>query len=100
MTLPPKASPEPRSAHIRPSRSATAGPGSQAYAAPLMAPTEVPTITSGVTPCSANDCNMPTSAAPSIPPPPNTKAVLVIEAHLDVLKSLVLLGFCLVGVGP
>ena len=45
-----------------------------ALAAPLIAPTEVPHTRSGRTPASSNARTMPTSAAPSTPPPPSTNA--------------------------
>ena len=51
------------------------GLGSAASSAPFMAPIEVPRIRSGVIPCSSRAASMPTSAAPSTPPPPRTKAV-------------------------
>lgn len=49
--------------------------GSEAKNAPLRAPTDVPTIRSGVTPYSDSACNMPTWAAPRLAPPPMTKAI-------------------------
>ena len=50
-------------------------PGRRRPAAPLSAPTEVPRIRSGRTRASNRARSMPTSTAPSRPPPPRTKAV-------------------------
>src|SRR5487761_1436887 len=61
-----------------PSRSA-APAGSAATNAPLIAPTEVPTTTSGTMPASARARSMPTSCAPSTPPPPSTNAVFTCQ---------------------
>jgi hypothetical protein len=58
------------------SRSA-APDGSAAMNAPLMAPTEVPTTRSGWMPASESALSMPTSCAPSSPPPPSTNAVVM-----------------------
>ena len=54
-----------------------AAPASESAAtnAPLMAPTDVPTIRSGLTPASDSARSMPTSCAPRMPPPPSTNAV-------------------------
>jgi hypothetical protein len=54
---------------------AAAPSGSAATHTPLMAPTEVPTTTSGWMPASASARSIPTSKAPSTPPPPSTNAV-------------------------
>jgi len=62
--------------HIQVSRAAAAG-GSAAMNAPLMAPTEVPTTRSGWMPASVSALSMPTSCAPSNPPPPSTNAVVM-----------------------
>jgi hypothetical protein len=62
--------------HIRASRPA-APAGSAATNAPLIAPIEVPTTRSGRTPASESARSMPTSCAPSSPPPPSTKAVVI-----------------------
>ena len=62
--------------HRSVSRSITAGDGSRATIAPLRAPTEVPSTRSGVMPRSNRACSMPTSTAPSTPPPPSTNAVV------------------------
>src|SRR5580693_1222084 len=67
----PRDSPRHRSA----SRSA-AWSGSAATNAPLTAPMEVPTTMSGRTPASDSARSMPTSCAPSSPPPPSTNAVV------------------------
>src|SRR5262249_17265436 len=42
--------------------------------APLIAPTLVPTTRSGTSPCSSSARSIPTSPAPSCPPPPSTNA--------------------------
>ncbi len=65
--------------HIRASRMA-APSGSAATNAPLSAPMEVPTTRSGRMPASASARSMPTSWAPSRPPPPSTNAVVIDEA--------------------
>src|SRR5689334_13619854 len=49
--------------------------GSLATTSPLTAPTEVPSTRSGVIPRSRSARSMPTSTAPSNPPPPRTTAV-------------------------
>src|SRR4051812_34076987 len=61
--------------HRSSSRSTTPGVGSLATTRPLRAPTEVPRIRSGATSYSKSARTMPTSTAPSRPPPPSTKAV-------------------------
>src|SRR3954452_4165856 len=63
------------SSHTRRNRATALGVGSAATSAPLMAPTDVPTIRSGLIPLSKSARSIPTSAAPSTPPPPRTKAV-------------------------
>ncbi len=72
---PPNASAATPSRHTAAS-SGTASPGSRwaATNTPLSAPTEVPSTRSGRTPASARAWSMPTSWAPSTPPPPSTKA--------------------------
>ena len=65
------------SCHRSVSRSITAGVGSRATIAPFNAPTLVPSTRSGVTSTSNNARNIPTSAAPSTPPPPSTNAVVM-----------------------
>ena len=60
--------------HSSVSRSTPASVGSAAKNAPLIAPTEVPRMTSGWTPLSARARSMPTSWAPRTPPPPRTNA--------------------------
>src|SRR5918994_5474850 len=72
---PPNASAATPSRHTAAS-SGTAAPGSRwaATNTPLSAPTEVPSTRSGRTPASARAWSMPTSWAPSTPPPPSTKA--------------------------
>ena len=60
------------------SRSMTAGDGSRATSAPLRAPTDVPSTRSGSMPRSNSACSIPTSAAPSTPPPPSTNAVVTV----------------------
>jgi len=62
--------------HFSPSRAA-APAGSAAMKAPLIAPTEVPTTRSGRMPASDSARSMPTSCAPSRPPPPSTNAVVM-----------------------
>jgi hypothetical protein len=62
--------------HIRLSRSA-APSGSAATSTPFSAPIEVPTTRSGLTPASASARSIPTSCAPSSPPPPRTNAVVM-----------------------
>src|SRR5215472_14757626 len=57
-----------------PASHAAAPAGSAATNAPLIAPTEVPTTTSGTMPASDRARSMPTSWAPSTPPPPSTNA--------------------------
>src|SRR5687767_6160799 len=54
----------------------TARLGSRATIAPFSAPTLVPSTRSGVMSRSNSACSMPTSTAPSTPPPPSTNAVL------------------------
>src|SRR3954453_12504278 len=66
---------EARSSHTSRNLSTALGDGSAATNAPLIAPTDVPTITSGRTWRSNRACSIPTSAAPSTPPPPRTNAV-------------------------
>src|SRR3954470_23868571 len=63
------------SSHTRRNRATALGVGSAATSAPLMAPTDVPTIRSGLIPLSKSARSIPTSAAPSTPPPPRPKAV-------------------------
>ena len=58
-----------------PNDSTCSSVGSAAITAPLIAPTELPNTRSGLTPASSRAPNIPTSAAPSIPPPPRTNAV-------------------------
>src|SRR6266511_211491 len=73
---PRNASPAAPSRHTRASRgTAAAGSGSAATNTPVTAPTEVPRIRSGRMPASASAWSMPTSCAPSTPPPPSTKAI-------------------------
>ena len=74
---PPKTSPPDSPPHSRPSRATPAGVGSAANAAPLTAPTDVPTTRSGRTPASTRARSIPTSTAPSTPPPPSTNAVVM-----------------------
>ncbi len=62
--------------HSSPSRFAEPA-GSAATNAPLIAPIEVPTTRSGLIPASASARSMPTSLAPSKPPPPSTNAVVI-----------------------
>ncbi len=62
------------SAHVSASRWTIATVGSLATAAPLIAPTDVPTTRSGTIPRSISARSIPTSLAPSCPPPPSTKA--------------------------
>ena len=65
-----------REAPCQSSLSRSAEPaGSAATNAPLIAPTEVPTTTSGLIPASVSAHSMPTSCAPITPPPPSTNAV-------------------------
>jgi hypothetical protein len=72
---PPNASAAAPSRHTAAS-SGTAAPGSRwaATNTPFSAPTEVPSTRSGRTPASASAWSIPTSWAPSTPPPPSTKA--------------------------
>ena len=69
--------------------------GRAATHAPLNAPTDVPTIMSGVTPASNKLRSIPACTAPRLPPPESTNAVTMIvrlwtsgEAHVDVLSIL------------
>ena len=71
-----------RVAQVVVSRSTVAGDGSAANAAPLSAPTDVPTTRSGRTPCSRRARSIPTSAAPMCPPPPSTNAIIELTTHL------------------
>lgn len=61
-------------AQSRTSRSVTASDGSAATSAPFTAPIEVPSTMSGWMPARNSARNMPTSTAPSTPPPPSTNA--------------------------
>ena len=67
------------SLHVVSSFSTDATDGLRATAAPCKAPTEVPTMRSGRTPCFMSACSIPTSAAPRCPPPPRTNAMLTRE---------------------
>src|SRR3954469_23109287 len=58
----------------------TADEGSRATIAPLSAPTDVPRTRSGVMSFSNNAWSIPTSTAPSTPPPPSTNAVVTAPA--------------------
>jgi hypothetical protein len=73
-TDPPKMCREANSSHTARNWSTALGAGSAATSAPLIAPTDVPTIRSGRTWSSNKACSIPTSAAPSTPPPPRTNA--------------------------
>ena len=53
--------------------------GSAATNAPFTAPIDVPTTNSARTPASASARSIPTSCAPSSPPPPSTKAVVTLR---------------------
>ena len=57
------------------------GDGSRATMAPFRAPTDVPSTRSGVMPRSNRACSMPTSTAPSTPPPPSTNAVVTADGR-------------------
>src|SRR6266568_9057909 len=72
--------------HSSPSRSAEPS-GSAATNAPLMGPIEVPTTRSGLIPASESALSMPTSCAPSSPPPPSTNAVLTRTPSLSCLDA-------------
>ena len=65
------------SCHSSVSRSITAGVGSRATIAPFSAPTLVPSTRSGAISTSNSARSIPTSAAPSTPPPPSTNAVVM-----------------------
>ena len=65
----------PRSPTARPAARSRRAPGSAATRAPLSAPTDVPSTRSGRTPASKRARSIPTSTAPSRPPPPRTNAV-------------------------
>src|SRR5689334_15373870 len=65
------------------SRSMTASVGSRATIAPLRAPTDVPRTRSGWMSRSNSARSMPTSAAPSTPPPPSTNAVVTRSGPFD-----------------
>src|SRR5512139_3404234 len=71
-TSPPAATPS----HSSVIRSITDSSGSRATSAPLRAPTLVPSTRSGRTSRSSRARSMPTSTAPSTPPPPSTNAVV------------------------
>ena len=62
--------------HNSVSRSTEAVLGSDASTAPLTAPIDVPKIKSGMMRASSSARSMPTSLAPSTPPPPRTKATV------------------------
>ena len=75
-TEPSKASEDSISVQVLASFSMPSGVGSPATAAPLMAPIEVPATRSGLISASTSAWSIPTSWAPSWPPPPRTNAVL------------------------
>ena len=67
--------------HRAVSRSMTAIVGSRATRAPLRAPTDVPSTRSGVISRSNRARSIPTSTAPSTPPPPSTNAVVTAGSY-------------------
>ena len=81
----PRASPRPATG-----RSAARSPpsvGSRATMAPLSAPTLVPSTRSGMISRSNSARSMPTSTAPSTPPPPSTNAVVMRPLSTDCRRA-------------